>query len=46
MKKVQEWGITEWTIIVLSTLVADRVLQHIAYYVGYGAAVIQMAMSS
>lgn len=46
MKRIEEWGIAEWTIIALSTLIADRVLQHIAYYVGYGAAVIQTAMSS
>ena len=46
MKSLAEWGVVEWTIIALSTLVADRVLQHIAYYVGYGAAVIhQMVVS-
>lgn len=46
MKKIEEWGAIEWAIIALTTLVADRILQHIAYYVGYGAAVIhQMVVS-
>ena len=40
MKKIEEWGVAEWTIIALSALVADRILQHIAYYVGIGAAVL------
>ena len=39
MKSLAEWGVVEWTIIALATLVADRILQHIAYYVGRGAAV-------
>jgi hypothetical protein len=40
MKSVAEWGVTEWAIIVLVAFFADRIMQHIAYYVGIGAAVL------
>ena len=39
MKNVTEWGFEEWTIVLFSTLLADIVLKHVAYYVGYGAAI-------
>jgi len=40
MKKIEEWGVAEWAIIVLVAFFADRIIQHIAYYVGIGAAVL------
>jgi hypothetical protein len=42
VKNVTEWGIQEWTIIIISTFLADKILQHIAFYVGYGVAVWQI----
>jgi hypothetical protein len=40
MKSVAEWGAAEWGIVVLVAFFADRIIQHIAYYVGIGAAVL------
>ena len=46
MKNITEWNTIEWSLAIAMIAVTDMIIQHIAFYVGYGLAVIQVFLSS
>ena len=46
MKNITEWDHVEWSIVLVAFVIADMIIQHIGFYVGYGLAVIQVFLSS
>lgn len=46
MKNVTEWDHTEWSLVIFFFVIAHLIVNHVAFYVGYGIAVIQVLFSS
>jgi len=46
MKNVTEWDHVEWSIVFVAFVIAHMIIDHVAFYVGYGIAVIQVFLLS
>ena len=45
MKNITEWDHVEWSIVFVAFVIADLIVQHVAYYVGFGLAYFMMLFS-
>lgn len=45
MKNITEWDHVEWSIAIMAFVIADRILEHVAWHVGYGLAYFVMFFS-
>jgi hypothetical protein len=46
MKNITEWDHVEWSLAIFFFVIAHMIIDHVAFYVGYGLAVIQVFLSS
>ena len=46
MKNITEWDHVEWSLVIFFFVIAHMIVDHVAFYVGYGLAVIQVFLSA